>query len=68
MYYVEYFERTKYKAWHLVNCHVVSDYCTRKLISNLKKQGYDYDRTLKAYCLYTGISDHRFIIHKQHIK
>lgn len=68
MYYIEHFEKTKFKPWHLVNCHIVSDYCTRKLIASLKKQGYIYNNNLKAYCLTTGISDNRFLIHKRYIK
>ena len=68
MFYIEHFQQTNREAWRLVNCHLVSDYCTSKLIESLKRQGYTFNRALKAYCLKTDYSDNRFIIHKHHIK
>ena len=68
MYFIEHFMQPTGFPMRLINSHVVSDYCTRKLINSLKKQGYVYNRALKAYCIDTSFAHNRFVIHKQHIK
>lgn len=68
MYYIEHFMQPTGFPMRLVNSHSVSDYCTRKLINSLKKQGYTYNRAIKAYCLDTSYAHNRFYILKQHIK
>lgn len=68
MYYIEYYKATESHPWHLVNSHLVSDYCTRKLIQTIKKQGYSYCNVRKAYYLQTDFAEYCFKLHKQHIK
>lgn len=68
MYFIEYFMQPTGFPMRLVNSHVVSDFSTRKLVASLKKQGYIYNRALKAYCLETSFALNRFVLHKQHIK
>lgn len=68
MYYVEYYKATVSHPWHLVNSHLVSDYCTRKLVKNIKKQGYIYCKKHKVYYLATDFAQYCFKLHKQHIK
>lgn len=68
MYFIEHFEQPKGFPMRLVNSHFVSDYCTRKLIRNLKKQGYKYRKDIKAYCIETSFAHHLFYIQKEHTK
>lgn len=68
MYFIEFYKDTKCHPWHLVNSHLVSDYCTRKLVRNIKKQGYVYCKVRKAYYLETDCAEYCFKLHKQHIK
>lgn len=68
MYLIEHFMQPTGFPMRLVTSHEVSDYLTRKFINSLKKQGYVYNRAIKAYCLDSSIAHNRFYIHKIHIK
>lgn len=68
MYLIEHFMQPTGFPMRLVTSHSASDYCTRKFVASLKKQGYIYNRALKAYCLDTSYAHNRIVLHKIHIK
>lgn len=68
MYFIEHFMQPTGFPMRLINSHFVSDYNARKLIKSLKKQGYIYNRAIKAYCLTSSYAHNRFYILKEHIK
>ena len=68
MYFIEHFMQPKGFPMRLISCQSASDYDTRKFVNSLKKQGYVYNRAIKAYCSDTSYAHNRFYILNQHIK